>query len=83
MIGDIRGRGAMLAVELVKDRDTKAPAAEETGSIVKECWKNGLLILNCGVRGNNIRFLMPLVITDDQLNAGFDILEKAFEKYLK
>jgi len=83
MIGDIRGRGAMLAVELVKDRDTKAPAAEETGAIVKECWKNGLLILNCGVRGNNIRFLMPLVITDDQLNAGFDILEKAFEKYLK
>jgi len=83
MIGDIRGRGAMFAVELVKDRETKLPAAEEVGAIVKECWKNGLLVLNCGVRGNNIRFLMPLVITDDQLNAGFDVLEKAFEKYLK
>lgn len=83
MIGDVRGRGAMVAVELVKDRETKAAAAEETGAIVKECWKNGLLILNCGVRGNNIRFLMPLVITDDQLNAGLDILEKAFEKHIK
>lgn len=83
MIGDIRGRGAMLAMEIVKDRKSKKPAKEETVAIQKECWQNGLLVLNAGVRGNVLRFLMPLVITDDQLNKGFDILENAVAKYLK
>jgi 4-aminobutyrate aminotransferase/(S)-3-amino-2-methylpropionate transaminase len=83
MIGDVRGRGAMLAMEIVKDRESKKPAVEETISIQKECWKNGLLVLNAGVRGNSLRFLMPLVISDDQLSKGFDILEQSAEKFLK
>jgi 4-aminobutyrate aminotransferase/(S)-3-amino-2-methylpropionate transaminase len=73
----------MLAMEIVKDRKSKKPAKEETVAIQKECWQNGLLVLNAGVRGNVLRFLMPLVITDDQLNKGFDILENAVAKYLK
>lgn len=80
LIGDVRGKGAMLAIELVKDRATKEPAKEETKAIIGECIKNGLVVLGAGVRDNCIRFLMPLVITDEQLNAGLDILDKAFEK---
>ena len=81
VIGDIRGRGAMLAMELVKNRDTKEPDPETTAKILKEAQTNGLVIIGCGARANNIRFLMPLVITDEQIHAGFDILEKAFAKH--
>jgi 4-aminobutyrate aminotransferase/(S)-3-amino-2-methylpropionate transaminase len=77
IIGEVRGRGAMLAIEFVKDRKTKEPAKDETDEIIKACWKKGLVLLNAGVRGNVIRFLMPLVITDEQLNTGLDILEQA------
>ena len=80
IIGDIRGLGAMIAIELVKDRETKESAKDETNKIIAECYKNGLVILSAGVRGNVIRFLMPLVVTDKQLEIGLDILEKAIEK---
>lgn len=80
LIGDVRGRGAMMALEFVLDRKTKEPAKAETKAIIQECWKNGLVVLGAGVRDNIIRFLTPLVITDDQLNAGLDILEKAIAK---
>ncbi len=83
IIGDVRGLGAMMAIEFVKDRNTKEPAKEEVGKILQECWKNGLIVLSAGIRGNNIRFLMPLVITDEQLNAGLDILDNAIAKVLK
>jgi len=80
IIGDIRGLGAMIAIELVKDRETKESAKDETNKIIAECYKNGLVILSAGVRGNVIRFLMPLVVTDKQLEIGLDILEKAIER---
>jgi 4-aminobutyrate aminotransferase/(S)-3-amino-2-methylpropionate transaminase len=80
LIGDVRGKGAMLAIELVKDRAAKEPAKAETKAIIAECIQNGLVVLSAGVRDNCIRFLTPLVITDDQLNAGFDILDKAIAK---
>ena len=80
LIGDVRGRGAMLAIELVKDRVSKEPAKEETKAIIGECIKNGLVVLGAGVRDNCIRFLMPLVITDEQLHAGMDILDRAIAK---
>ncbi len=80
LIGDVRGRGAMLAIEFVTDRSTKKPAKAECKAIINECIANGLVVLSSGVRDNNIRFLTPLVITDEQLNAGLDILEKAIGK---
>ena len=80
IIGDVRGLGAMMGVEFVTDRVTKEPAKNEVKEIIKECNNNGLIILNCGVRGNTLRFLMPLCITDEQLNAGLDILENAISK---
>lgn len=80
IIGDVRDVGAMMAIELVKNRATKEPAKDETKKIIGECIANGLVVLGAGVRDNCIRFLTPLVITDEQLNAGLDILEKAIER---
>lgn len=82
-IGDIRALGAMIAVELVKDRATKAPAKEETAKILEECFKRGLIIISAGVMGNIIRMLMPLVITDEQLVQALDIMGEAFDVVLK
>jgi len=80
IIGQVRGRGAMMVLEFVKDKISKEPAKVETKAIISECLKNGLVVLGAGVRDNNIRFLMPLVITDEQIVAGLDILEKAIAK---
>ncbi len=74
IIGDVRGLGPMIAMELVRDRKTKEPAAAETKALVKFCFEHGLLILACGTYGNVIRFLMPLVITEDQLQKGLQIV---------
>jgi 4-aminobutyrate aminotransferase/(S)-3-amino-2-methylpropionate transaminase len=76
LIGDVRGMGPMLALELVKDRETKEPAADEAKALVKFCFEKGLIILACGNFGNVIRTLMPLVITDEQLDRGLTIMEE-------
>lgn len=83
LIGDVRGLGAMVAMELVKDRKTKEPATAETKAIIQECSKNGLVVLIAGVFSNVIRLLMPLVITDEQLFNGLEILDKAISKIEK
>ena len=75
IIGDVRGKGPMLALELVKDRETKEPAADEAKALVKFCYEKGLILLSCGNSGNVIRTLMPLVITDEQLERGLSIME--------
>jgi len=74
IIGQVRGLGPMLALELVKDRQTKEPATEEAKELVRYCQEHGLLILDCGTLGNNIRTLMPLTITPEQLARGLEIL---------
>jgi 4-aminobutyrate aminotransferase/(S)-3-amino-2-methylpropionate transaminase len=78
-IGDVRGLGAMIAMELVKDRQSKTPDKEGVSKIVKAAGERGLLLLSAGLQGNVIRFLMPLTITDDQLEEGLQILEESFE----
>ncbi|WHX26211.1 4-aminobutyrate--2-oxoglutarate transaminase [Virgibacillus halodenitrificans] len=78
-IGDIRRLGAMVAVELVTDRNSKKPNKEKTAEITKYANQHGLLLLSAGLKGNVIRFLAPLVITDDELQKGLDIIEKAFQ----
>jgi 4-aminobutyrate aminotransferase/(S)-3-amino-2-methylpropionate transaminase len=80
IIGDVRGRGAMIAIELVKDRATKEPNPEATAALAKACHAEGLLVLTCGTYGNVLRFLPPLVIGDDLLNEGLDIIEQAFAR---
>ncbi len=75
LIGNVRGRGAMVAIELVKDRVTKEPAKEETAALIKKACSRGLILLSAGLLGNVVRVLVPLVITEEQLNAGLDIIE--------
>jgi 4-aminobutyrate aminotransferase/(S)-3-amino-2-methylpropionate transaminase len=82
-IGDVRGLGAMIGIEFVKDTETKEPDAQITADIIQECAKNGLLVESAGIYGNVIRFLAPLVITDEQLEAGLDIFEAAIAKLSK
>lgn len=77
VVGDVRGLGAMIGIEFVKDKATKEPNAELVSKIVTYCGQHGLLIENAGTYGNVIRFLAPLVITDAQLEAGFEIMEEA------
>lgn len=78
-IGDVRGLGSMCAMELVKDRVTKVPDKEGVNKVVKAAGERGLLLLSAGIYSNVIRLLMPLTITDDQLEEGLSILEEAFE----
>jgi 4-aminobutyrate aminotransferase / (S)-3-amino-2-methylpropionate transaminase / 5-aminovalerate transaminase len=80
IIGDTRGLGPMAALELVKDRRSKAPATEEAGKLVRIAYEKGLIVLRCGPHHNVVRVLMPLVITDDQLDKGFEILEECFRE---
>ncbi len=77
IIGDVRGKGPMLGMELVKDRETKQPAADEAKKLVKRCYDKGLVLISCGNFGNVIRTLMPFVITDEQLEKGLSILEES------
>ena len=76
VVGDVRGLGPMMALELVEDRETKKPALNETIALVRYCLEKGLVILKCGRYNNVIRLAMPLVITDEQLNKGLDIMEE-------
>ncbi|MFB6290716.1 MAG: 4-aminobutyrate--2-oxoglutarate transaminase [Candidatus Bipolaricaulia bacterium] len=83
IIGDVRGLGAMVAIELVKDRKTKEPAPGAAQKIVDLSLKDGLLIPTAGLHDNVIRLLMPLVIKDKNLEEGLEILEKAISKVQK
>ncbi|MFC3724799.1 4-aminobutyrate--2-oxoglutarate transaminase [Neoaquamicrobium sediminum] len=78
-IGDVRGLGAMVAFELVKDRDTKDADPALTNAIVAEAEKRGLILLSCGTRLNVVRILTPLTIEEDILAEGLDILEASIE----
>ncbi|WP_344630997.1 4-aminobutyrate--2-oxoglutarate transaminase [Streptomyces glaucosporus] len=77
IIGDVRGRGAMLAVELVEP-GTKKPNPGAAAAVAGHCHQAGVLVLTAGTYGNVIRFLPPLVIGEDLLNEGLDVLEEAF-----
>lgn len=74
VIGDVRGRGAMIAIEFVEP-GTHNPNSAAVDSVVKFCHQNGVLVLNAGTYGNVIRFLPPLPISDAQLNDALDVLE--------
>jgi 4-aminobutyrate aminotransferase/(S)-3-amino-2-methylpropionate transaminase len=83
VIGEVRAeRGAMLAIELVKDGDAMQPDAELTKRLVASAYANGLVLLSCGVNGNVIRLLPALTIEDDLLDEGLDILERCLEDLL-
>lgn len=82
-IGDIRGLGGMVGIEFVKDKESKEPAPELTSAIINTSAQHGLLIEGAGTYGNVVRFLAPLVMTDEQLESGLDIFEAAIESCME
>jgi 4-aminobutyrate aminotransferase/(S)-3-amino-2-methylpropionate transaminase len=81
-VGDVRGLGAMLAIELVEDAETKAPAPAITASVIDEALRRGLILLKAGVYGNCIRVLCPLTISDGELEEGLGVWEDALAAVL-
>ena len=77
IIGDVRGLGAMIGIELVKDKKTKEPAKELTAKVIKLCLDQKLILINAGIYGNVLRLLIPLVTTDEQLERGLSIIENS------
>lgn len=77
LIGDVRGRGAMAAIELVEDRHSKEPAKQATGQLVEACYRQGVIVLKAGTYDNVIRLIPPLMIDEELLSEGLDVLEKA------
>jgi len=78
-VGHVRGLGTMMGFELVQDRTTKEPWADGAKKLTKFCYEKGLIIMTAGTYGNVVRLLMPLVIKDDELSEGFDILERGLK----
>jgi len=81
-IGDVRGPGAMLALELVADPETKDPAPDLAKAVVEAAFERGLLLLTCGVHGNCIRVLAPLVVGDAELEEALGVWEEALDASL-
>ncbi len=77
LIGDIRGLGAMQALELVRSKATREPADDETKQVAQYCYEHGLVLITAGSYSNVIRLLMPLVVTDAQMDEAMDVLEAA------
>jgi 4-aminobutyrate aminotransferase / (S)-3-amino-2-methylpropionate transaminase / 5-aminovalerate transaminase len=76
-VGDIRGVGAMIGVEFVKDRHTKEPNEEYLGAFVRETMSRGAITVSCGMYHNVLRYLVPLVITDAELEEGLDVMAES------
>ncbi|MFN2471513.1 MAG: 4-aminobutyrate--2-oxoglutarate transaminase [Gaiellaceae bacterium] len=81
-IGDVRGLGAMLAIELVRDRESREPAADLASAVVEAAAARGLLLLKSGIYGNCIRVLVPLVISDAELDEALAVWEESLESVL-
>ena len=81
-IGDVRGLGAMLAIELVRDPATKEPAPELASRVAEEAAKRGVLLLKAGIHSNCIRVLCPLVISDTELDEALGAWEDALDTVL-
>jgi 4-aminobutyrate aminotransferase/(S)-3-amino-2-methylpropionate transaminase len=77
IVGETRGMGAMRAIELVRSRETREAAKQETEKVMQYCYEHGLLTISAGTYGNVLRILVPLVITDDQFAEGLGVIEAA------
>ena len=82
-IGDVRGLGAMMAFELVKDNDPFQPDTDLCKKLISYCAEHGLIVISAGVNGNIIRVLSPLVIEEELLNKGLDIMENGMKELTK
>jgi len=78
IIGDVRGKGLMIGIELVKSKKTKEPAPELAEKVMQGCFRQGLMLLTCGV--STVRFVPPLVIDEEVASRALDIFEKVIRK---
>jgi 4-aminobutyrate aminotransferase/(S)-3-amino-2-methylpropionate transaminase len=78
LIGDVRGKGLMIGIELVKDRNSKEPATKEAETVQKRSYKNGLLVSTVGAYKNVIRLIPHLIVSRGEIDTGLDILEQVF-----
>jgi 4-aminobutyrate aminotransferase-like enzyme len=78
IIGDVRGKGLMVGAELVKDQETKEPAAQEATEVINKCFRRGLAIITSGK--STIRFAPPLIITRETIDAALLVLEGAIKE---
>ena len=76
-IGEIRGYGTMIGVEIVEDIKTKNPSKEIAMKIIEQSKNNGLLLVNCGLEGNVIRFMGPLTTPEEQVNEAMEMFTKS------
>ncbi len=83
VIGDVRGLGAMVGIEFVKDRETKEPATKLVADLIQNAIQKGLLLESCGTASNTVRFLAPLTMTDEQMERGLEIFEEALKEALE
>ena len=83
LIGEIRGLGAMRAIEFVRDRTTREPAKQETEAVLRGCHERGLVCLSAGTYGNVVSVLVPLVATDEQVEEGLSVLEASLADVCK
>lgn len=81
LIGEVRGKGLMIGIELVRDRDTREKAIEERNRVIQDCFERGLLILGCGE--NTVRLVPPLIITQSEADTALTILEEVLRKVSK
>ncbi len=79
-VGDVRGKGYMIAAELVKNKSTKEPATEMANSMKETLFRHGLLMLTCGHYGNVMRYIAPLTIEDRIIESGLDVFEESLEE---
>ncbi len=82
LVGDVRRRGAMVGVELVRDRASREPARAETQQVVRYACEHGVLLISAGTFGNVIRFLAPLTISDDELDEALDVMTAGLAEVL-
>lgn len=78
LIGDVRGRGLMVACELVKDKTTKEKAIEETDKVLHKCLEYGLLVLSCGE--NTVRFIPPLIVSKAEIDTALNIFSTVLKE---
>jgi 4-aminobutyrate aminotransferase/(S)-3-amino-2-methylpropionate transaminase len=77
LVGDVRGLGAMCAIELVRNPDTREPADTETKEVARYCYEHGLITITAGTYNNVMRILVPLAVSDEQFDEGLDVIEAA------
>jgi 4-aminobutyrate aminotransferase-like enzyme len=83
MVGEVRGKGFMIGIELVEDKETRTPATQIASDLRTEMLRRGLLMHTCGHFGNVMRFMAPLTIEDPLLDAGFSIFEDSLNAVTK